>query len=359
MKQQKVTAPRSVVAIGLGVVAMWAQASCSRESGFKSKPSAPEGGQAGDGSISASSESDGGRSNTLPGRGGQPGIGSSNGDGNEKKDSADGEGAVADGFGTGAQDAAAVATLRSLPRNVNVLTIDKKELDATTLGCQVKFDLDAVSADNSIDTTSGVRWASSNRDIITISSTGEALVVGSGKVTLVAVGKKADGSEYQDSIEVVVPPALNGYRVSMVDDLKSLRPAEELIMAGVKTYKEGLARGRIRLAHPESTIAIKSVQSTMNSRDLKNFVFKEFAEPKLDTKTCTWFVEYTVEFNNLYVPVVTQYNEQVMTINFFERMVRQPFSFTWLAILVPEGFTGDTSKPVNVGTGAQGFSPVR
>jgi hypothetical protein len=350
----------------------WSVVGCSRETAFNSTAPETSKDQASSDGVSAS-EGDAGRLNLPYGTGGGDddggGLSDANGDpsqggsGSNNVDGQSGSGGQGS-FGTGspstaaADGAAADAALR-LPQDTNALAISKPAQDLNALSCKQQVTLAAVSPNSSLDTSKPVRWLSSNRDVVRINDAGRVVVVGSGRVKLIAVGATTTGQEIQDHIEITVAPAFSGYKVSMPGAILPLAPAQHRLEQGVSIYEDGLAKGRIRVAHTENNIQLGSVTATTHSSDFHGFAFKDFSVPLLDVATCSWFVEYTIEFKNRFVADITRYTDQVMTVAFKAETARPNHGIRWSATLLPQSFKeGDPKDPLNLGSGAQGFSPA-
>jgi hypothetical protein len=247
-------------------------------------------------------------------------------------------------------------------RDTESLKIDTKEQALLNLICKQSFDLDAVSPNKTVPTDGGkLTWETTNPTIIRIDSNGTATVVGYGKVFLIAVSEKPDGTKIQDNVQIEVTLKEVVLTAENATPIKPSVTASATAVGDTFTnFIDGTAGGRIRLRHPLRTITVASIESKVNSTDFSNFKFTDITKPKHDPETCSFSVEFDLAFTYLYVPNVTRYNGQQIQVNFAEDTGRMPFVITWPAKLVPEGVTGAASDiVVNTGTGTQGFSPKK
>jgi hypothetical protein len=247
-------------------------------------------------------------------------------------------------------------------RDPESLKIDTKEQALLNLVCKQSFDLDAVSPNKTVPTDGGkLTWETTNPTIIRVDNNGTATVVGYGKVSLIAVSEKPDGTKIQDNVQFEVTPK---EVVLIAENATAIKPSVSasatLVGSSFTNFIDGTAGGRIRLRHPLRTITVASIESKVNSTDFSNFKFTDITKPKHDPDTCSYSVEFDLAFTYHYVPKVTRYNGQEMQVNFAEDTGRLPFVITWSAKLVPAGITGaEADIVVNTGTGTQGFSPKK
>lgn len=337
---------------------------CSRESRFDSKASELERGAAGSGDGTPAKESeegrgnDNGQDNGKDNGGAKPGdsdgSGNTVGDKDAPSKSTEGPGSDKDAE---AGNQTGISGLLKLPNKPGSMNLEPNTPALENLACQQTFELKALSKDGSVSPDS-VRWASSNSRVVTIDSKGAAKVVGSGTVTLVAVGRQEDGTEVQDSIELTIAPAFTNFRVFESEAIKQVTtPSRTQKGSEAPVFVPGLVRGRIRLLAAADNIDLQSVTATVHSSDFTQFVFSEFTTPKHDPAMCAYFVEFKMEFTNFFVADVTKYTDQVLKVDFQPTTKREePHRISWSAILVPVGVTVPNPPVVNEGTGTQGFS---
>jgi hypothetical protein len=293
--------------------------------------------------------------------------------GDKPADQASGDNADGSGDPNGGADKAAEGSegdtgeingdlLQKTLRDPESLKIDTKEQVLLNLVCKQTFDLDAVSPNKSVPTDGGkLTWETTNPTIIRVDNNGTATVVGYGKVYLIAVSEKPDGTKIQDNVQFEVTPK---EVVLIAENATAIKPSVSasatLVGNSFTNFIDGTAGGRIRLRHPLRTITVASIESKVNSTDFSNFKFADITKPKHDPETCSYSVEFDLAFTYFYVPKVTRYNGQQMQVNFAEDTGQMPFVITWSAKLVPEGITGaEADIVVNTGTGTQGFSPKK
>lgn len=355
MVQFKSQLTRSATSTAFCVALAAVSLACSRESNFDSKAAELDAGAASSGKGTPAQESESARGSDKGGA--SPGDLDTDGKTRGGKDDPSQEDDGPDeGKETDASDQAVVSELLQLPSKPDSLDLDPNTPDLDKLACQQSFDLKALSKDGSVAPES-IRWASSDREVITIDANGTAKVVGPGKVTIVVVGQQVDGTKLQDNIEITIAPAFAGYKIRESEAIKQVTtPSSTQKGSEPPVFVPGLVRGRIRVAAAAKNIDLQSVSATVHSRDFSNFLFSEFTAPKHDPEICGYFVEFKMDFTNFFVADVTRYLGQVLKVTFKPATERTPLNISWKAILVPVSVTAPNPPVVNEGTGVQGFS---